>query len=292
MYSLKKVAIFVRNNNSNNVKKLIIRTLTGGIYVALIIISLLINSPILYIALISVFIVQGIWEFNTITNNKEQRNNFTTFLDIIGGLVLFFSFYLATTLPQIGFNIITPYLAYLIIRNITQLYIKSDNVLTSWSYSMMSQLFVALPLALLNIIYNTINPHILLLIFIFIWLNDTGAYCVGTLFGKHRLFERISPKKSWEGFWGGLALCIIAAYALFTWCNDFFNIPNLYTWIGLGVLVSVTSTLGDLCESLIKRSLGVKDSGNILPGHGGILDRIDSLLLVTPAVIVFLLSLN
>lgn len=270
-------------------KKLIIRTITGGIYIVLIIVSLLINSPVLYFALISTFIVIGIWEFNTITNKKEQRNNFTTILDIIGGIILFFTFYHATTQQSIGISIITPYLIFLIIRNICQLYIKSDNILSSWSYSMMSQLFIALPLALLNVIYNSINPHMLLAIFIFIWVNDTGAYCVGTMFGKHRLFERISPKKSWEGFWGGLALCIVAAYVLSTWCNYFFNGPNLYTWIGLGVLVSVFSTLGDLCESLIKRSLGVKDSGNILPGHGGILDRIDSLLLVTPAVIAFLL---
>ena len=128
----------------------------------------------------------------------------------------------------------------------------------------------------------------LLALFIFIWLNDTGAFCVGTLIGKRRLFERISPKKSWEGFWGGLGLCILLAVVISYWFNDVFSGPNLYTWIGLSIVVSVFSTLGDLCESLIKRSIGVKDSGKLLPGHGGILDRIDSLLLVSPTALFFL----
>mgnify|MGYP003461984886 FL=1 len=127
----------------------------------------------------------------------------------------------------------------------------------------------------------------LLAIFIFIWLNDTGAYCVGTLIGKHRLFERISPKKSWEGFWGGLILCVISGIAIATWLNSYFNGPQLYGWIVLAAIVSIFSTWGDLCESLIKRSIGVKDSGKILPGHGGILDRIDSLLLVSPTALLF-----
>jgi phosphatidate cytidylyltransferase len=150
----------------------------------------------------------------------------------------------------------------------------------------MGQLFVALPLSLLNFIYYK-NPLLLLAIFIFIWLNDTGAYCVGSLIGKHRLFERISPKKSWEGFWGGLILCVISGIAIATWLNSYFNGPQLYGWIVLAAIVSIFSTWGDLCESLIKRSIGVKDSGKILPGHGGILDRIDSLLLVSPTALLF-----
>ena len=131
-------------------------------------------------------------------------------------------------------------------------------------------------------------PRLLLGLFIFIWLYDTGAYCVGVLLGRHRLFERISPKKSWEGVIGGVAFSVLGAFASHHWFNEFFQVPDLMTWVGLSVVVAVFATFGDLVESLIKRTVGVKDSGNIMPGHGGILDRIDSLLLVAPAVLIYL----
>ena len=109
------------------------------------------------------------------------------------------------------------------------------------------------------------------------------------LLGKHRLFERISPKKSWEGVIGGVAVCIAGAYITNYYFNEFFQVPELNIWVGLSVVVAVFATFGDLVESLIKRTVGVKDSGNILPGHGGILDRIDSLLLVAPAVLIYMM---
>ena len=272
-------------------KKLITRAITGSAYVALIVASLLLESHILFVILFSMFTILGIWEFQTLTN-KDNNHKLTSTLDIIGGLIMFLSFHWKTTHPEIGIEVIAPYLLYLIIRNIYQLYKKSTDLLENWAYSIMGQLFVALPLSLLNIIYTYHNPHMLLAVFIFIWLNDTGAFCVGSLFGKNRLFERISPKKSWEGFWGGLILCIISSIGFYYWGNSFFNGPELYVWIGLSIIVSIFSTWGDLCESLIKRSLGVKDSGNILPGHGGILDRIDSLLLVSPSVLLYFCIIN
>ena len=112
---------------------------------------------------------------------------------------------------------------------------------------------------------------------------------VGMLLGRHRLFERISPKKSWEGVIGGIAACVAGAYATNYWFDEFFQVPEFSIWLGLSVVVAVFATFGDLVESLIKRTVGVKDSGHILPGHGGILDRIDSLLLVVPAVLIYLL---
>ena len=267
-------------------KKLITRAITGSAYVALIVISLLLESPILFVILFSLFTILGNREFQSLTN-KGNNNKLTTTLDIIGGFIMFLSFYWKTTHPEIGIEIIAPYLIYLVTRNIYQLYKISSNLLENWAYSFMGQLFVALPLSLLNIIYTYFNPHMLLAVFIFIWLNDTGAFCVGSLIGKNRLFERISPKKSWEGFWGGLILCIISSIGFYFWGNTFFKGPELPVWIGLSIIVSIFSTWGDLCESLIKRSLGVKDSGNILPGHGGILDRIDSLVLVSPSVLLY-----
>lgn len=267
-------------------KKLITRAITGSAYVALIVTSLLLNSPILFVILFSLFTILGLWEFHTLTN-QNNNNKITSALDIIGGLIMFLSVYWKMAHPETGLEIIVPYLLYIITRNIYQLYNKTANLLSNWAYSFMGQVFVALPLSLLNIIYIYHNPQMLLAVFIFIWLNDTGAFCVGSLFGKNRLFERISPKKSWEGFWGGLILCIISSIAFFHWGNSLFKGPELPVWIGLSIIVSIFSTWGDLCESLIKRSLGVKDSGNILPGHGGILDRIDSLLLVSPSVLIY-----
>ena len=119
-------------------------------------------------------------------------------------------------------------------------------------------------------------------------MNDTGAFCVGSLIGRHRLFERISPKKSWEGFWGGLFFTIVAAVIIDTYFPAYFSEFDVIRWVGMAIVVSAFSTWGDLAESMVKRTAGVKDSGHLLPGHGGILDRIDSLLFVVPAVLIYI----
>ena len=164
---------------------------------------------------------------------------------------------------------------------------------------MLSQLYIALPFALLNILayHNnpaessvSYNPILPLSIFVFLWLNDTGAYCIGSLLGKHRLFERISPKKSWEGSVGGAVFAIAASFAF--GCFFFFPFMNMAQWVGLALTVIVFGTWGDLTESLMKRQLGIKDSGNILPGHGGMLDRFDSTLMAVPAAVVYLYVLT
>ncbi|MBR5030969.1 MAG: phosphatidate cytidylyltransferase, partial [Muribaculaceae bacterium] len=152
--------------------------------------------------------------------------------------------------------------------------------------------YVALPLSMLNAIASQYSPMMVLAMFIFIWLNDTGAFLVGCAIGKHRLFERISPKKSWEGVFGGTAVVIAAAicFATIPALGNLFNPQGLSlgVWIILGAVTVVASTLGDLFESLLKRTAGVKDSGNLIPGHGGILDRIDSLLFVALATVITL----
>ena len=176
---------------------------------------------------------------------------------------------------------------------IRELYLKKDNPLNNWAYAMLSQIYVGLPFALLNVLafqdngaysapqYVFIMP---LSIFIFIWMNDTFAYFTGMLLGKHRLFERISPKKSWEGSIGGGVFCIGAAFVL----AHFFPIMSTGLWVGLALVVVVFGTWGDLTESLMKRFLGIKDSGNILPGHGGLLDRFDSAIMAIPAAVFYL----
>jgi phosphatidate cytidylyltransferase len=125
-------------------------------------------------------------------------------------------------------------------------------------------------------------------IFIFLWCSDSGAYFVGSAIGRHRLFERISPKKSWEGSIGGGVLALVAAYVL----SLFYPTLGAIEWMGMAAVVVVTGTWGDLIESCMKREMGIKDSGNILPGHGGILDRFDSAILAIPSVVVYLYILG
>ena len=165
------------------------------------------------------------------------------------------------------------------------------NPLSHLAHSILGQVYIAVPLAMLGLMYTIIGKHLTLAMFILIWLSDTGAFCVGSLIGRHKLFERISPKKSWEGFIGGLVFCL-AASALLAWLFPAeVKGLSMLQMLGFGAVVCVAGTWGDLIESMIKRSLGVKDSGNLLPGHGGILDRIDSLLLVTPAVALYMVCL-
>ena len=163
---------------------------------------------------------------------------------------------------------------------------------------MLSQMYIALPFSLLNVLafnatsdglvaFNTLLP---LSVFIFLWVNDTGAYCAGSLLGRHKLFPRISPGKSWEGSIGGGLFVLAAAYII----SIYFDGVLLTTieWLGLGLVVTVFGTWGDLVESLFKRTLGIKDSGNILPGHGGMLDRFDSALLAIPTAVIYLYTLS
>ena len=171
---------------------------------------------------------------------------------------------------------------------------------------MLSQMYVALPFACINMlafrsaangetVYGLLLP---LSIFIFLWCNDTGAYLAGSLLGKHKLFPRISPGKSWEGsIGGGILVCFIAWLMSYIDENGVLECmgatqTGLTTlqWIGLGLVVVFFGTWGDLVESLFKRTLGVKDSGNILPGHGGMLDRFDSSLMAIPASVVYIMS--
>lgn len=140
--------------------------------------------------------------------------------------------------------------------------------------------YLALPLILLTEIANAheYNPHRVLGLLLLVWTNDTGAYLVGRQWGQHKLFERISPKKTWEGTLGGAAFALLAAWGLSFLISDF----SLAQWLALGAVAAVGSNLGDLVESMLKRSVGVKDSGTVLPGHGGFLDRFDAFIFCVP----------
>ena len=274
-------------------KNLIKRILSGAIYIALIVTALLLldNSPVMYLLVFALLIVLGIGEMITMAKDDATQSWLVNVIDMLGGVGMLVAFYLhyeGETLQSRALWLL-PVATYLLLRCIVQLYRPRQNALHSLERSFFALGYVALPVSMLNGIMSITAPRLLLGVFMFIWLYDTGAYCVGMLLGRHRLFERISPKKSWEGVIGGIAFAIAGAYATYYWFDEFFQVPDLTIWLGLSVVVAVFSTFGDLVESLIKRTVGVKDSGNIMPGHGGILDRIDSLLLVAPAVLIYLM---
>ena len=178
------------------------------------------------------------------------------------------------------------------LRLIVEIYLKSDHPLRHTAHSLMSQIYIGVPMAVMVYIAMNYSPYILLTIFVLMWLNDTGAYLVGCSIGRHKLIERVSPKKTWEGFFGGLIFSMAVSLLIFYFIKPFEGMEHidmsLIFWLSVGAIVSIIGTWGDLIESMIKRDLQIKDSGNLIPGHGGILDRIDSILFVLPAILLFL----
>ena len=270
------------------------RALTGVIFVA-VLVGCILGGPISFTVLFAVVSALTINEFGNIVNRTgEVQMNKP--ICILAGVFLFLCFGYNGVVPGSG-EVFIPYLFLVMYLLISELYKKRKNPINNWAYAMISQMYIALSFAMLNVLaYHTggpesisqYNPILPLSIFIFNWVNDTGAYCTGMLFGKHRLFERISPKKSWEGSVGGAVFSIIAAMVM----AHFFPFMTPGEWIGLGLVTVVFGTWGDLTESLMKRTLGIKDSGNILPGHGGMLDRFDSTLMAVPAAVVYLYILS
>lgn len=271
------------------------RAITGIIFVG-VLIGCILGGPISFSLLFALITALTIHEFGVIIS-KQPDVEINKPICMLAGVFLFFGFAYLGVMPG-QTEILIPYLFLIIYLLVSELYLKKKNPLNNWAYAMMSQIYIALSFAMLNVLaYHSIgnegelsnyqvqyNPILPLSIFIFTWINDTGAYCTGMLFGMHRLFERISPKKSWEGSIGGGVFSIIGAIVM----AYFFPFMPISIWIGLALTVVIFGTLGDLTESLLKRTIGIKDSGNILPGHGGMLDRFDSTLMAVPAAVVYL----
>ena len=279
-------------------KNFIIRTITGVLFVAAIVTCFLrAEAMILLFALVTGL---TIWEFTGLVNEREHIT-VNRMICTVAGVYFFFAMagYNSGLTPA---TVFIPYLVSIIYMLIAELYLIQDDPIGDWSYTMMSQLYIALPFSLLNVLafrstgydiqYTYLAP---LAVFVFLWINDTGAYLCGSLLGKHKLFPRISPGKSWEGSIGG-GLLVVAIAVLIWYLTDQYGVNDLglnaYEWAGLGLTVVIFGTWGDLVESLFKRTLGIKDSGNILPGHGGMLDRFDSSLLAIPAAVVYLYTLT
>lgn len=279
---------------TGKIKNMLVRTVTGVLFVAA-----LVTSFLRFEAMVFLFaIITGLtlWEYATIVNTmKAVRIN--RFISTAAGVYFFLAVagYCSGITPSAVF---IPYLLTVVYLFVSELYTRHEHAINDWAYTMLSQMYIALPFAMLNVLafqssddgirYCRILP---LSIFIFLWTSDTGAYCVGSLLGRHKLFPRISPAKSWEGSLGGAILVLIAA-SLISQLIDDASILTLYEWLGLGLVVTIFGTWGDLVESLFKRTVGIKDSGNILPGHGGMLDRFDSALMAIPAAVVYLYTLT
>ena len=279
-------------------KNFIVRTITGVLFVAAVVTCFL--SPRAMALFFALVTGMTIWEFCALVNERPgvQVNRMIT---TVAGVYLF--------LAMAGYNsgitpssVFIPYLVSIVYLMVAELYLKAEDPINDWAYTMLSQLYIALPFSLLNVLayrwdgqgvqYTYLAP---LAVFVFLWVNDAGAYCVGSLIGRNKLFPRISPGKSWEGSIGGGVL--VVAVALLLWyLTEHYGVNDLglspLEWAGLGLVVVLFGTWGDLVESLLKRTLGIKDSGNVLPGHGGMLDRFDSSLMAIPAAVVYLYTLT
>ena len=264
----------------------ITRTLTGAVFVLSILASIYFqNSYFTLSALFSVFCTLGLYEFYKLVNLNDKVQVPSIAL-IIAGLVLY-----AGCIQMAVWGtatLIIAYALYILALVIAELYRNKPAPMHNLAFSLLGQCMVALPFSMLNLIATTENIHWILALFILIWVTDTGAYLTGMLLGKHKFFERISPKKTWEGFIGG-AVFAIAGSVVFWYI---FPIAPIWQWIIFGILVVLFGTYGDLFESLLKRTVQIKDSGNILPGHGGLLDRFDSLLFAIPVIYIYLIFLK
>ena len=276
----------------------IARTITGILFVATIVVCFL--NPTAMIFLFALVTGLTVWEFTGLVNDRPGVA-VNRFISTVAGVY----FFLAMAGTCSGFTsstVFIPYLITIIYLLVAELYAKQEDPINDWAYTMMSQMYVVLPFSLLNMLAFRAAPEgimyvytLPLSVFVFLWVNDTGAYCCGSLFGKHKLFPRVSPGKSWEGSIGGGIFVLVAA-ALVWYLTDVYDMNptgmGMWEWMGLGLTVVVFGTWGDLVESLFKRTLGIKDSGNILPGHGGMLDRFDSSLLAIPAAVVYLFTIT
>ena len=270
------------------------RTITGLSMVFLILASLCF-SRLLFSGIFLLVVVLGLVEFYTITvtsNCHPQKITGT----ILGIILYILNSGLYILQNHSHFRIFTIFVIPLFfIPLIIEMYRKKDHPLINSAVTIFGFIYIALPVSLLSLMYNpeagTIFhsfPAFLTSYFLITWIYDTGAYLVGKNFGKHKFFERISPKKTWEGTIGGTLVAIASATGLF-YISDGISLIHLFA---LTLLIIVFGTFGDLAESLFKRSLNLKDSGNILPGHGGILDRFDTIFVSAPFVFLYFVFLT
>lgn len=266
-------------------QEIVKRSITGTALV-LLMVAAIIGGEISFMIFFALLIAVTLWEFYGLANKMDIEPQ--KIWGIAGGLLLYTLFYLTAT-GLVKSSLFAVLIAWGLISFVIELLRNKNRPYQNIAFTWMGIIYIAVPIAmLLDIAYRQnifqYSHHLVLSYFILIWTYDTMAYVCGLLWGKHKLFERISPKKTWEGAVGGLLFALLASYLLST----FFEELTRFQWFTFATLVSVFGTIGDLAESMLKRSIGVKDSGNILPGHGGLLDRFDALFLAIPSVYLYL----
>lgn len=276
------------------------RSITGAVFV-IVLISAILLGQFTFTGIFFIVALTGLKEFYTLaekTNHQPQRT-----MGLILGVLLYISIscYFIASLRSIALIPLAIILPGIFAVFIAELYRKKENPFGNIAFTLLGIAYVVLPFGVLNCIaFHTLRisnapfhemiyrPHLILGVFIILWSNDTGAYLSGKTFGKHKLFERISPGKTWEGTIGGGLISLSTAYVL----SFLFNELTAISWLAVSLIIIIFGNFGDLVESLFKRSINTKDSGVLLPGHGGILDRFDSLILSSPFLFLYLAFTN
>lgn len=261
---------------NTKMRNLIVRTISGVVYVALMISSLF--TKWISLPLMLFFIVFGIFEFFKLNEkiNQDLKNRLGFWI-VAASCVYYLFNIIENQLPSIfSFIFLLMLLLCLFLPELLQ---KSDNPINNIAISLLAQAWITVPVCVIFMLWIPNNPVQVLAYFILIWAADTFAYLGGSLFGRHKLAKSISPGKTWEGF--AISCLITSALAIGLSFIPYFSNANLpiWKWIALTFSVEVLGLIGDLAESLLKRKAGVKDSGKIIPGHGGVLDRLDSILI-------------
>ncbi len=251
------------------IKNLIIRSISGLVMASLLIGALILTEISGFIVLTIVGVL-SVYEF--LSNiNKSERANTLVWYSCINSITISVLLFLATSNNDVRyFAIIAPII---IIRFIVEIFRNKKNPIESISYEIFAMIYALLPMLLLTFIDG---KYVVALLFI-VWANDVGAYFTGVTLGRHKLCERLSPKKSWEGFWGGIIVAITVAFLI-----SYHLEGGVTVWMITGGVIALSAVVGDLFESMFKRSLEIKDSGNMIPGHGGMLDRFDALFFAAP----------
>jgi len=276
------------------VNNLLRRTITGAFIVVFVLGGLWLH-PVSFFIVGAVMLAGTQKEYYTMVRSTGIRPQVITGI-ITGFLVYFISTLVAMkVIPRESYLVLIPIMS---VTMVVELYRRKEKPFDSLAHTFFSILYTAIPFSMfpysafsrtgLQPLFSFNNwefsPGILIGFFLLLWSNDTGAYLVGSAIGKHRMMERISPKKSWEGFFGGLLLTLIVARLL----SGLLGVVDVKGWMIIAVIITVAGTYGDLIESMLKRSVGFKDSGNIMPGHGGFLDRFDSVVIAFPLVYLYI----
>ena len=264
------------------------RTFTASLFV-IVLIGCTLAGKYSLSALFFFVTVIGLWEFYSLAE-KNTDNHPQKIMGILLGAFIYIliAAYSFNIIPLKLFVAIVPLIFFVFI---SELFFKKTFPFRNIAYTLLGPIYVAVPFSLINYIginsgTKEYHPEYILGIYFILWANDTGAFLVGSKIGKTKLLERVSPGKTWEGSAGGALLGFIVTYIISIYFSD--NSLKVLEWFVIGFILIVIGTMGDLVESMLKRSKNVKDSGTLLPGHGGILDRFDSLILSLPFIYFYL----